>query len=88
MAGSSKFPTHLIPDDGTRYTPGEVVRVDQSSGRIQIVVDSEGNFEVVNCRQATEYAGNIPLLRVDLRKRETPSAASRDPWAPRSSNDR
>ena len=42
MAGSSRFPTHLIPDDGTRYAQGEVVRVDQSSGQIRIVVDPKG----------------------------------------------
>ena len=53
MAGSSRFPTHLIPDDGTRYASGEVVRVDQSSGRIQIVVDAEGAYEVVNSKKGT-----------------------------------
>ena len=88
MAGSSRFPTHLIPDDGTRYAPGVVVRIDQSSGRIQIVADPTGTYEVMNCRQATEYAGGTPLLRVDLRKRETPPAASADPWAARSPYDR
>ena len=88
MAGSSRFPTHLIPDDGTRYAAGEVVRVDQSSGRIQIVKDVEGAYEVVNCRQATEYGADPPLLRVDLRKRETPRASPPDPWAPRVPCDR
>jgi hypothetical protein len=82
MAGSSRFPTHLIPDDGTRYAPGEVVRIDQSSGRIQIVVDPEGSYEVVNCRPATEYT-DTALLRVDLKRREAPPAAPSDPWAPR-----
>ena len=88
MAGSSRFPTHLIPDDGTRYAPGEVVRIDQSSGRIQIVVDPEGTYEVLNCRPATEYAGDTPLLRIDLKKRETPPAAPSDPWAPKAPYDR
>jgi hypothetical protein len=88
MAGSSRLPTHLIPDDGTRYATGEVVRIDQSSGRIQIVVDPAGNYEVVNCRQATEYGADPPLLRVDLRKREAPPAASPDPWVPRPPYDR
>jgi hypothetical protein len=72
MAGSSRFPTHLIPDDGTRYAHGEVVHVDQSSGRIQIVVDPEGAYEVMNCRPATEYT-DARLLRVDLRRREAPT---------------
>ena len=88
MAGSSKFPTHLISDDGTRYAPGDVVRIDQSSGRIQIVADPTGTYEVMNCRQATEYAGDTPLLRIGLRKRETPPAGPPDPWAPRSPYDR
>jgi len=69
MAGSSRFPTHLIPDDGTRYAPGEGVRVDHSSGQIRIVEDPEGDYEVLSCRSATEYAGD-PLLKVGLRKRE------------------
>ena len=88
MAGSSRYPTHLIPDDGTRYAPGETVRIDQSSGRIQIIMDPAGTYEVLNCRPATEYAGDIPLLRVDLKKRETLRAAPPDPWAPRSPYDR
>src|SRR3954452_5445814 len=88
MAGSSRFPTHLIPDDGTRYPPGEIVRVDQSSGRIQIVADSEGNYEVMHCRPATEYADETPLLRVGLRKREAPPGFTPpDPWAPRHPSD-
>ncbi len=39
MAGASRFPTHLIPDDGTRFMRGEIVRVDQTSGKIQIIAD-------------------------------------------------
>jgi hypothetical protein len=88
VATSGRFSTHHIPDDGSRYAPGEPVRVDHSSGRAQIVKDPEGNYEVVNCRPATEYASNTPLLRVDLRKREAPPAAPPDPWAPRSPYDR
>ena len=88
MPGSSRFPTHLVPDDGTRYAPGEVVRIDQSTGRIQIVADPEGTYEVLNCRPATEYAGSAPLLRFDLKKREAPPAAPPDSWAPRSPYDR
>jgi len=85
MAGSSRFPTHLIPDDGTRFRPGETVRVDQSSGKIQIIADPEGAYEVMNCRLATEYAG-ADLLRVDLKRRQppqTPQVDAPDPWSPR-----
>jgi hypothetical protein len=87
MAGSSRFPMHLVPDDGTRYAPGEIVHLDQSTGRVQIVVDPEGTYVVVNCRPATEYT-DAQLLRVDLKRREAPPTAPPDPWAPRSRYDR
>ena len=87
MAGSRRFPTHLIPDDGTRYPQGEVVHVDQSSGRIRIVVDPEGDYEVLNCRPATEYT-DAPLLRVDLRRRGLPPPAPPDSWRPHAPYDR
>ena len=82
MSTSSRFPTHHIPDDGTRYAPGDAVRVDHSSGQIQIVKDPEGSFEVMSCRPATEYGGDPPLLRVCLRKREAPRPADPDIWTP------
>ena len=84
MSASSRFPTHHVPDDGTRYEPGEMVRVDHSSGRVQIIKDPFGGYEVMNCRRATEYAGGAPLLRVGLRKRGAPPAVEdTPPWAPR-----
>ena len=84
MAGSSRFPTYLIPDDGTRYPPGEFVRVDQSTGQIQVVADPGGGYEVMNCRPATEYGADPPLLRVDLKKRiVAPPVEDNNPWAPR-----
>jgi len=88
MSTSGRFPTHHIHDDGTRYTPGETVRVDHSSGQVQIIKDPHGNYEVMGCRPATEYGDDPPLLRVDLRKRETPPARDPDPWAPWSPYDR
>jgi hypothetical protein len=83
VATSSRFPVHHIPDDGTRYEPGETVRVDHSSGHFQIIKDPQGTYEVLNCRPATEYSGDPPLLRVGLRKREAPPAGHTDPWTPR-----
>jgi hypothetical protein len=79
---SSRFPTYHIPDDGTRYTPDEVVRIDHSSGRVEIIKDPDGAYEVMSCRPATEYGDGPPLLRVDLRKREAPPPENPDPWAP------
>jgi hypothetical protein len=80
MSTSSRFPTHHIPDDGTRYAPGELVRLDHSSGQLQILKDPEGSYEVMGCRTATEYGGNPPLLRVDLRKREATPIGGTVPW--------
>jgi hypothetical protein len=82
VSTSSRFPAHHIPDDGTRYAPGDAVRVDHSSGQIQIVKDPEGSYEVMSCRPATEYGTHPPLLRVGLRKREAPRPADPDAWTP------
>jgi hypothetical protein len=81
VSTSSRFPTHHIPDDGTRYAPGEVVRVNHSSGQIQIVKDPQGSYEVMSCRLATEYGSDPPLLRVGLRKREVPRADDTTLWS-------
>ena len=85
MSTSGRFPTHHIPDEGTWYAPGDVVRVDHSSGQVRIIKDPEDTYEVMSCRPATEYGDDPPLLRVDLRKRrrEVPPAETPDPWAPR-----
>ena len=82
MSTSSRFPTYHIPDDGTHYAPGEVVRLDQSSGHIRIVKDPEGAFEVMSCRPATEYGSDPPLLRIGLRKREAAPSENPGAWAP------
>jgi len=66
-----KFSTHHIPDLGIWYTPGEVVRIDQSGRQVVIVKDPSGDYEVHSCRQATEYGGNPALLRIGLRKGAT-----------------
>ena len=87
MSTSGRFPTHHIPDDGIRYAPGETVRIDHSSGRVEIIKDPAGAYEVMSCRPATEYGGHPPLLRIGLRKRETaPPAKDPEPWAPRRQN--
>jgi hypothetical protein len=82
MSTSGRFPTHHIPDDGTRYAPDQRVCVDQSSGQVRIVKDPAGDYEVVSSRLATEYGGDPPLLRVDLRKREATANAGTEPWTP------
>jgi hypothetical protein len=70
MSGTGRYSTHHIPDEGIWYAPGETVRVDQSSGQAQIVKDPHGDHDVHGCRQATEYTDGVPLLRIDLRKRD------------------
>ena len=68
MSKTGKFSTHHVPDIGVWYTPGDVVRLDQSGRQIQIVKDPHGDYEVHSCRHATEYKGDPALLRVGLRK--------------------
>ena len=82
MSGSSRYPTHHIPDDGTRYAPGEIVRVDQVSGQTTIIKDAGGDYEILNCRPATEYGRNPPLLRIGLRKRVAAPVEAPAQWPP------
>jgi hypothetical protein len=82
MSGSSRYPTHHIPDDGTRYAPGEIVHVDQSSGQVAIIKDADGDYEILSCRSATEYGADPPLLRIGLRKRVAAPVNEPTPWPP------
>jgi len=60
-----------------------VVRLDHSSsGQLQILKDPQGSYEVMGCRPATEYGGDPPLLKVDLRKREVTPIANTESWTP------
>jgi hypothetical protein len=68
MSKTGKFSTHHIPDQGIWYTPGEMVRLDESARQVQIVKDPDGEYEVHSCRQATEYEATPILLRIGLRK--------------------
>jgi hypothetical protein len=68
MSKTGRFSTHHVPDEGIWYTPGEIVRIDESARGIQIVKDPDGDYEVHSCRQATEYTGSPALLRVGLRR--------------------
>jgi len=68
MSTASRFSTHHVPDDGTWYTEGEIVRVDRSSTQARIIKDPAGDHEVHSCRRATEYTGGTPLLRVGLKR--------------------
>jgi hypothetical protein len=77
---TGKFFTHHVPDVGIWYTPGEMVRIDQSGRQLRIVKDPNGDYEVHSCRHATEYTGVPALLRVGLRR---PSPTGRtDPSPP------
>jgi len=64
----AKPSTHHIPDEGVRFAPGAPGSVIHAAGAVQVLKDPAGDYEVMGCRPATEYAGDTPLLRVDLRR--------------------
>ncbi len=72
MTQGGSYPSFYVPDDGTRYIAGDVVRVDQSSRQARIVKDEDGDYEVIECRRAPELGGDSPMLRVNLRRRRPP----------------
>lgn len=68
MAEAGPYPSFYIPDDGTAYLPGDLVRVDHSSDQPRIVKDEDGEYEVVASRRATELRDGPPMLRINLRR--------------------
>jgi hypothetical protein len=72
VSKTGKFSTHHVQDRGIWYTPGEVVRLDESRSGVEIVKDPMGDYEVHSCRHATEYGGAPKLLRVGLRRGPSP----------------
>jgi hypothetical protein len=68
MTEGGPFPSFYVADKDVPCLPGTPVRVDQSSTRVRIVEDPDGEYEVVNCRQATELDADPPMLRVNLRR--------------------
>ena len=54
MAETGNYPSFDIADDGTPYLPGKLVRVGRSLRQTRIVKDEDGDYEVVDCRPATE----------------------------------
>ena len=63
----ARLSTHYLPDEGSRFAPGDRVHVDQVSGRVWIRNDPGGEYVITGCRPATEFREGTPLLRVDLR---------------------
>ena len=82
MSKTGAFSTLHVPDVGIWYTPGEVVRLDESGSQAQIVKDPTGNYEVHSCRHATEYTGSPTLLRVGLRKDSSADRGDPPPFKP------
>lgn len=72
MSKIGKFSTHHVQDRGIWYTPGEMVRLEESRSGVEIVKDPKGEYEVHSCRHATEYKGAPALLRVGLRRDASP----------------
>ena len=68
MARDGPYPSFYVPDEGIPYLPGEVVRVDHTSGPARVVKDEYGDYEVIDCRLATELTDGPPMLRVNLRR--------------------
>jgi hypothetical protein len=83
MSTSGRFPTHHVPDEGVRYSQGDLVRIDQSSGAVRLVKDADGDYEVMNCRRAMEYGDDPPLLRIGLQKRARPVPDNTNRWSSR-----
>lgn len=79
MSKTGKFSTHHVQDKGVWYTPGEIVRLEESRSGVEIVKDPKGDYEVHSCRHATEYKGTPALLRIGLRRDSAQVRTEPDP---------
>ena len=68
MTEGGPYPSFYVPDEDVPCLPGTQVRVDRSSGQVRIVEDPDGEYQVTNCRRATELNADPPMLRVNLRR--------------------
>ena len=59
--------TVLVPEDEGPYHPGEVVRLDRSTGSARLSRDPQGDFEVYECAHPP-IAGSRQMLQVTVRK--------------------
>jgi hypothetical protein len=57
----------LVPDDGQDYPPGAPFRIERTSGRVALIPDPRGDYEVYSSAAAPGLSSN-PLLTVVLRK--------------------
>ena len=60
---AAKFSTHYIPDEGMRFKPGDIVSLVHGAQQVQIANDPNGEYEVMGCRLATEYADSALRFR-------------------------
>ena len=75
MSKTGKFSTHHVPDEGIWYVPGEMVRVDESTSRIQIIKDLNGEYDeqlrafglsTIERAQTLIYEGRLRLATILL----------------------
>jgi hypothetical protein len=68
MTEGSPYPSFYVPDAGAPYLPGDVVRIDRSSGQPRIIKDECGEYEVLSSRGAPELGADPPMLRINLHR--------------------
>lgn len=68
MGDPGRFPTRHVSGNRRTYEVDQRVRVDHAPGTVDVVPDSDGEYEIHSWRKATELAGGDPLVRVDLRR--------------------
>jgi hypothetical protein len=57
----------LVPDDGQGYPPGAPFRIVRAGGRVTLIPDPRGDYEVYSSESAPGLSAD-PLLKVVLRK--------------------
>jgi hypothetical protein len=67
MSDSGESEIHYLQDEGRRHVPGTVVRRERGPGKVELIPDPRGEWEVSSCERDSSFGGPA-LLRVGLRR--------------------
>ena len=64
MADEGDTPSFTVRDEGVRYRPGDIVRVDRRPGEVHLSHDPGGEYEVERCTPSRTGLLHVQLRRV------------------------
>ncbi len=64
MTDEGDAPSFTVRDEGIRYRPGDVVRIERRPGGVHLSPDPSGAYEVVRCTPSRTGVLHVQLRRL------------------------